>query len=129
VHSGITGDTATNIATSDNPAKGGTGLNLFANPVAVYQSYGPILLTQVTNGNFGGNLRGMARWNLDLDIARKLQWTERVSSTLSLQMFNVFNHVQFNDPTLSLQSPQTFGVLSTQLNQPRVLELGLHIDF
>jgi hypothetical protein len=44
-------------------------------------------------------------------------------------MFNVFNHVQFNDPTLSLQSPQTFGVLSTQLNQPRVLELGLHIDF
>ena len=129
VHSGVTGDTATNVATSGNPAKGGTGLNLFANPTAVYQSYAPILLTQVTNGNFSGNLRGMARWNLDLDIARKLQWTERVSSTLSLQMFNVFNHVQFADPTLSLQSPQTFGVLGTQLNQPRVLELGLHIDF
>ncbi|HKR30372.1 MAG TPA: carboxypeptidase-like regulatory domain-containing protein [Terriglobales bacterium] len=129
VHSGVTGDTATNIATSGNPAKGGTGLNLFANPVAVFQSYAPILLSQATNGNFSGNLRGMARWNLDLDIARKLQWTERVSSTLSLQMFNVFNHVQFNDPSLSLQSPQTFGVLSTQLNQPRVLELGLHIDF
>jgi hypothetical protein len=64
-----------------------------------------------------------------MDIARKLQWTERVSTTLSLQMFNVFNHVQFVDPTLSLQSPQTFGVLGTQLNQPRVLELGLHIDF
>jgi len=129
VHSGVTGDTATNIATSGNPAKGGTGLNLFANPVAVFQSYAPILLSQATNGNLSGNLRGMARWNLDLDIARKLQWTERVSSTLSLQMFNVFNHVQFNDPSLSLQSPQTFGVLSTQLNQPRVLELGLHIDF
>ncbi|HVH88262.1 MAG TPA: carboxypeptidase-like regulatory domain-containing protein, partial [Terriglobales bacterium] len=129
VHSGITGDAATNIATTGNPAKGGTGLNLFGNPVAVYQSYAPILLSQVTNGNFSGNLRGMARWNLDLDIARKLQWTERVSSTLSLQMFNVFNHVQLADPTLSLQSPQNFGVLGTQLNQPRVLELGLHIDF
>jgi hypothetical protein len=129
IHSGITGDPATNVATSDNPAKGGTGLNLFANPTAVYQSYAPILLSQVTNGNLSGNLRGMSRWNLDMDIARKLQWTERVSTTLSLQAFNVFNHVQFVDPTLSLQSPQTFGVLGTQLNQPRVLELGLHIDF
>jgi hypothetical protein len=129
IHSGVTGDTATNVATSGNPAKGGTGLNLFGNPTAVFQSYAPILLSQDTNGNFSGNLRGMSRWNLDMDIARKLQWTERVSTTLSLQMFNVFNHVQFVDPTLSLQSPQTFGVLGTQLNQPRVLELGLHIDF
>jgi len=46
-----------------------------------------------------------------MDIARKLQWTERVSTTLSLQ------------------SPQTFGVIGTQLNQPRVLELGLQVDF
>lgn len=129
IHSGVSGDPATNVATSGNPAKGGTGLNLFSNPTGVYQSYAPILLSQVTNGNFSGNLRGMSRWNLDMDIARKLQFTERVSSTISLQMFNVFNHVQFADPTLSLQSPQTFGVLGTQLNQPRVLELGLHIDF
>ena len=129
IHSGVSGDPATNVATTGNPAKGGTGLNLFANPTAVFQSFGPILLSKNGDANFSGQLRGMARWNLDMDIARKLQWTERVSTTLSLQMFNVFNHVQFVDPTLSLQSPQTFGVLGTQLNQPRVLELGVHIDF
>jgi hypothetical protein len=37
--------------------------------------------------------------------------------------------VQFADPSVSLQSPQAFGVLSTQLNSPRILQLGLHIDF
>jgi hypothetical protein len=129
IHSGIAGDAATNIATTGNPAKGGTGLNLFGNPVAVYNSFRPILLSQDTDANFSGTLRGMSRWNLDMDIARKLQFTERVSSTISVQMFNVFNHVQFADPTLSLQSPANFGVLGTQLNQPRVIELGLHIDF
>ncbi len=71
----------------------------------------------------------MARWNLDMTVARKLQFTERLSTTISVQMFNVFNHVQFADPVTSLQSPATFGVLGTQLNQPRVIELGLHIDF
>ena len=41
----------------------------------------------------------------------------------------MFNHVQFNDPSLSLQSPSTFDVISTQLNTPRVIELGMHFDF
>jgi hypothetical protein len=129
IHSGVAGDTTTNIATTGNPAKGGTGLNLFGNPVAVYNSFRPILLSQDTDANFSGTLRGMSRWNLDMDIARKLQFTERLSTTVSVQMFNVFNHVQFADPTLSLQSPANFGVLGTQLNQPRVIELGLHVDF
>jgi hypothetical protein len=37
--------------------------------------------------------------------------------------------VQLADPTVNLQSPQSFGVLSTQLNQPRIIQFGLHIDF
>jgi hypothetical protein len=37
--------------------------------------------------------------------------------------------VQFADPSVSLQSPQTFGVLSSQLNSPRIVQLGLHVDF
>ncbi|MGH9522120.1 MAG: hypothetical protein ACRD3E_06280, partial [Terriglobales bacterium] len=129
IHSGIAGDPATNVATSGNPAKGGTGLNLFGNPVAVFQSFRPVLLSQDTNGNISGTLRGMARWNVDFTVGKKFQYTERVSSTLTVQMFNVFNHVQFNDPSLSLQSPSSFGVISTQLNTPRVIELGMHFDF
>jgi hypothetical protein len=129
VHSGVTGDTSTNVATSGNPAKGGTGLNLFSNPVAVYQSFRPILLSQDTRAAVGGQLRGQARWNVDMNVVRQIKFTERFASTFSVQMFNMFNHVQFADPSVNLQSPQTFGVVGTQLNVPRVIALGLHLDF
>ncbi len=32
-------------------------------------------------------------------------------------------------PSVSLQSPQNFGVISSQLNQPRIIQLGLRVDF
>ena len=66
---------------------------------------------------------------MDLAISRKFVITERWSTTFSGQLFNAFNVVQFADPSVSLQSSQSFGVLSTQLNSPRVVQLGLHIDF
>jgi hypothetical protein len=129
VHSGITGDSSTGVATNDNPAKGGTGLNLFADPNSVFGSFRPLLLSQDSGATVTGQLRGQARWNVDLAIARKLQFGERISTTLSVQMFNVFNHVQFDDPAVSLQNPATFGVIGTQMNQPRTVELGVHFDF
>jgi hypothetical protein len=129
VHSGVTGDPSTGVATNDNPAKGGTGLNLFADPNSVFGSFRPLLLSQDSGATVSGQLRGQARWNVDMAIARKLQFRERISTTFSVQMFNVFNHVQFDDPAVSLQNPATFGVIGTQLNQPRTIELGVHFDF
>jgi hypothetical protein len=35
----------------------------------------------------------------------------------------------FADPAVSLQTPATFGVISTQFNSPRIVQLGLHFDF
>ncbi|MGH9394624.1 MAG: carboxypeptidase regulatory-like domain-containing protein [Terriglobales bacterium] len=116
------------IATTGDPSKGGTGLNLFANPAAVYAAFRPVQLG-VDTTSLGGMLRGMGHWNADLALARKLQVSERVSATVNAQVFNLFNHVQFSDPSLSLQSPQSFGVVSNQLNNARVVELGLHLDF
>ena len=39
------------------------------------------------------------------------------------------NKVQFGDPSLSLQNPAGFGVISSQVNSPRQIELSLRIDF
>jgi hypothetical protein len=128
VHSGIAGDAATQVATSGNPGTGGTGLNLFADPVAVYNSFRRILVSQDTT-SFGGQLRGQSRWNLDLSLIRKIKFTERVSTTFTAQFFNIFNHVMFDDPAVNLQGPATFGVISTQFNSPRLIQLGLHVDF
>jgi len=37
--------------------------------------------------------------------------------------------VMFIDPAVSLQNPTTFGVIGSQLNSPRIIEFGLHLDF
>ena len=129
VHSGVAGDTATQVGINGDPARGGTGLNLFANPADVFSSFRPAMVSLDTTSGGGGQLRGLPRWNLDLAISRKFNFTEKKSVTFSGQLFNALNVVQFADPSVSLQSPQAFGVLSTQLNSPRIIQLGLHFDF
>jgi hypothetical protein len=129
IHTGVAGNAATGVATTGNPANKGTGLNLFGDPDAVFSSFRPALVGVDTTSSGGGQLRGLPMWNLDLAISRKFTFTERASMTFSMQMFNAMNRVQFNDPTVSLQSPQSFGVLSSQLNSPRVIQMGLHFDF
>lgn len=48
---------------------------------------------------------------------------------MNFQFFNFFNNVMFNDPAVILQRPQTFGVLSSQMNSPRIIQLGLQVNF
>jgi hypothetical protein len=129
VHSGIAGDAKTQVGINSNAATGGTGLNLFADPLAVFNGFRPAMVGIDTTSAGGGQLRGMTRWNLDVALSRKFRFSERWSTTFSAQLFNAFNTVQFADPSVSLQSPQSFGVLSSQLNAPRIIQLGLHIDF
>jgi hypothetical protein len=129
VHSGIAGDSTTQVGINSNAATGGAGLNLFANPLAVFNSFRPAMVGIDTTSGAGGQLRGLSRWNLDVALSRKFRFSERWSTTFSAQLFNAFNTVQFADPSVSLQSPQSFGVLSSQLNVPRIIQLGLHLDF
>lgn len=132
--SGSTGGSRHNVTTttgcgsSANPATGGTGLNIFADPGAVCGLFRPIQLSTDTTSR-GGTLRGLGAWNVDLSLVKNIQVTEKIKLTLSSEFFNVFNHVNFLDPAMSLQSPQTFGVLTTQANDPRQVQLGLRIDF
>jgi len=76
-----------------------------------------------------GILRGLNRWNLDMTLLRRFRISERWSTTFNAQFFNVFNHVLFGDPSVSLQSPTSFGVISSQYNNPRAVQLGLHVDW
>ncbi len=130
VHSGVTGNPQTQVGIGGDPGRGGSGLNIFADPSAVYASFRPTMVSLDTTSNGGGQLRGLNRWNLDLTLMRKFRLTERMSFTLNGQFFNFFNHPVFDDPTVSLQAPATFGVIGAQTNYPpRVLQFGLHLDF
>lgn len=129
VHSGVTGDPKTQVGVNSDPARGGSGLNLFGDPAAVFGSFRPAMVSLDTTSGAGGQLRGLPRWNVDVSVARRFRFSERWSSTFNAQFFNIFNVVQFADPSVNLQSPQSFGVLGTQLNSPRIIQLGLRIDF
>jgi hypothetical protein len=106
----------------------GSGLNIFSDPQAVCNQFRPIQLSVDTTSR-GGTLRGFKSWNLDLNLTKKIAITEGVSMTFSSGFFNAFNHVNFLDPAVSLQSPQTFGVITTQGNDPRQIQLSLRFDF
>jgi len=106
----------------------GTGLNIFGDPQAVFNQFRPTQLSVDTTSR-GGTLRGLNLWNLDVSLAKKTAITERTTLTLSAEFFNFFNHVNFLDPAVNLQTPQTFGVITTQGNDPRQIQLGLRIEF
>ncbi len=126
VNRGVTGSGG--VGTTGDPARRGSGLNLFANPEAVFKSFRHILISQDTRHG-RGVLRGLPRWNVDLSIGKKTTVTESLRMVFALDLINAFNHVEFNDPSLSLLNPAAFGVLSSQFAGPRALQFGLRIEF
>ncbi len=126
VHSGVPGSGGVGI--DGNPATGGSGLNIFADPQAVLADFRPIQVSK-DGRSARGVLRGFPYWNFDLSLAKRTLVTERVGFLFSADFLNAFNHVVFNDPTLSMQDPASFGVISSQANNPRAIQFGLRLEF
>lgn len=126
VHQGVAGSGG--VGSAGDPAAGGTGLNLYSNPEAVLNSFRPIRISE--DRRVGrGVLRGLPRWSLDFSFGKRTAVAEQVEMVISLDIFNAFNNVQFDNPSLNLSSPATFGVLTSQGNTPRSIQLGLRVEF
>jgi hypothetical protein len=111
---------------SNNPL----GINMFADPNAVYNEFRRCILGYDTSCGGWGNLRGLPRWNVDMTIGKEIRFTERVGATLTLQITNLFNHFQPNDPSsLSITSPSTFGRITSAVYASRQMEVGARIHF
>jgi hypothetical protein len=132
-HFGVVSDG--NIGTNGDPSNGGAGVNIFANPTAAYNNLRPVILGLDGRANDLGPLYGQHRWNLDFTIAKTTAITERTGFTFYAQFFNALNHMEFSDPGqygstgIDLQDPANFGVLNSQFNNPRQIELGLRLYF
>jgi hypothetical protein len=118
-----------NIGANTNASKGGTGINMFGNPDQVYAEFGRLVLGVNGNGGGAGRIYNLPTWNLDLSVAKDFKFTERVGMTFLAQFANVLNHFQPGNPSLNLDSPQSFGAITTQGNTPRQIEFGLRIHF
>jgi len=116
------------VGAAGNPATGGTGLNLFANPEQVYRGFRPVLVSSDTRHG-RGTLRGLSRWNWDVTLAKSMRINEQLRASFSADFLNILNRVEFADPTLSYYSPSSFGVLTSQYGNPRQIQLGLRFDF
>jgi hypothetical protein len=139
-YNGISGGTGTNLVfgtnavgtkpiSSSNPAL--YGLNMFANPAAVYGEFRPCVLGLDTScGGGAGNIRGLPTWNLDAQIVKDLGlYKERVGAQFFFTFTNVLNHFQPSNGSLNLTSPTSFGQITSQANSPRSMEFGLRIHF
>ena len=120
-----------NLGTNSSP--GGVP-NAFGNPDAIAAQF---RYPTFADNRLGlGAIRGLFRWNVDLALAKRTQITERLSTRFDVQFVNAFNHPMFSgsqyfsfEPGADLSDPQNFGVMSSQFNSPRYIQIGLRFDF
>ncbi len=120
---------ASGAGINGNASKGGSGINMFSDPNAIYSEFRRLVLGLDTTSGGAGVLRGLPTWNLDATASKDFRISERIGATLIVQVTNVMNHFQPSNPTLNIDSPQTWGVISGQANTPRQMEFGLRIHF
>ena len=76
-------------------------------------------------------LRGPGIANYDLSLFKRFVLTERIGIEFRAESFNLFNRVQFGGPNtaLSTAANSTFGVISSQANQPRLIQFAARLKF
>jgi hypothetical protein len=117
IHSGVNASVISpaGVGTAGNPATGGTGLNLFADPQSVYNDFTFVQLSSSVDGS-GHPIRGLGYWNVDSSLGKIVKLTEHKSLDLTFDFFNLFNHPNFSTPFLSQTgSTANFGVITNTL--------------
>jgi hypothetical protein len=128
------GDSTTGVGTAAAPSNGGIGMNMFANPNQVYNSFRFNYVGIDGRSYDYGPIRGQRRWNLDLGLTKETRITERVGVQFFAQAFNALNHMQWGDPGLDLLNPGWFGVISGEYGSigngyRRIIQLGARVSF
>lgn len=73
-------------------------------------------------------LRGPGLVQLDMSLFKEIPIHERLHLQFRAEVFNLLNHVQFDNPNTVIGSPQA-GVISDQVNSPRDIQLALKLLF
>jgi len=70
---------------------------------------------------------GISNW--DLAFFKKTPIKESVILEFRMEAFNLFNRVQFAAPSTDVNSPSTFGVVTSQANRPRIIQFALRLNY
>jgi hypothetical protein len=120
---------ASGAGVNGNASTGGSGINMFEDPNAIKAEFRRLILGLDHDGGGTGVVRGFGTWNLDMTLSKDFRAKERVGATLMFQFTNILNHFQPSNPTLNIDSPSSFGVVTAQANTPRQMQFGLRIRF
>jgi hypothetical protein len=97
-------------------------LNQYFNPAAFAQPAAGTLGDLVRNAAVGPNF-----WNVDLAVSKLIAaGTRRLE--LRLETFNLLNHFNWGNPVSNFNSG-TFGRITSQSGDPRIMQLGVKYDF
>jgi hypothetical protein len=128
------GDTRNPVRPSLNPNFTGAvingGPNLYFNPSAFIQ---PL---PGTYGNVGRNtLPGPALVETDISAAKKFSLSERLGLQFRAEIFNLFNHTNFNTPNAVVYAAATSGpsptagVITSTATSSRQVQFGLKLSW
>jgi len=114
-----------------NPASSGSlfqRLNGYFNPAAFAAP--PAIGDGTGFGNCGvGILRGPSQLNLDLGIQRSFSVTETSSLQFRAEFFNFTNTPKFGLPVNDRAAGSAFGVISSSVSNPRIVQFALKYAF
>jgi hypothetical protein len=120
------GATRPTITSYDNwraPTKGANfdpAADLFLNP-AVFPTQ-PLAFGNDTR--FNPKMRALPAFNENASLGKTFAFRESMRLDFRCEAFNIFNRVLFAAPSTNLSS-SSFGVITTQANVPRQMQLGL----
>jgi hypothetical protein len=66
--------------------------------------------------------------NFDFAVTKSTSIHERATLQFNAEFFNLFNRVQFAQPGLAQGNP-SFGVVSSQSNNPRLIQFALRLTY
>jgi hypothetical protein len=67
--------------------------------------------------------------NTDFSVVKHFPIGEAFKLDFRGEFFNLFNHAQFGQPGVDLNSPTTFGAISSTVGNPRVIQFALKAAF
>jgi hypothetical protein len=109
--------------------------HLFADEKGIPSLFQSTTAVNAFEGQYPGTVgtRGILRVpglvNFDMSVSKSFRLPKE-GHTISVrgEAFNVFNHVNFTTPNVSLATPSTFGEL-TSTTASRVMQLALRYEF
>ncbi len=82
-------------------------------------------------GNLGRNIyRGPHQQNWDFSLIKNFKLTERQSLRFTTDFFNLWNHANFGNPTVTdVEAGSSFGLITSTVGTPRLIQFSLRYAF